>query len=690
MNSATSTQTKRRHLRREFYGQIEGLVRGSAFYATIQNIGMGGVCFEVDYPFQVGVELDLSFRLFDRPAPRKHRAAAQHCRQAEARGQGGLSETDSDSITVKAQVVWVQPFHMLFNRVGVEFKDLNPTARRTIKAYVSRLKIDPARDGSGAGKYPLLLSPFECAGVMFKNRITMAPMFWGYAEEDGSVSQMLIQHYREVALGGAAMIVVANAVVDESGIMTSRVLRINHDRFIQGLARLAEAIKSAGAVACLQINHAGRWAKVEERLAPSPATIDVSSELGAFSGMRQGLSGASHMRFVNDFILGLMKCRRSMTLEEIMSIIRCYGQAALRAKKAGFDMVELHGATGYLLAQFLSPRQNRRHDEYGGPLENRMRFPLEVVNTVRRAVGKDFPIGYRLMADEWLADGFKVEEARIFAQHLERLGIAYLSVTAGTYESFFLPEIINQCRKEGYVSDLAGQIAEAAPDTPVIATGRIVRPGVAERILQDNEADLIGLARPLFADPLWPKKVLEGREDSIIQCKACNLCLLCAMRDQPVVCSRWDKFKVMDIDIQLKHKRKKWEKVLIAIDGSEESLRAVEYAGRMISRGHKVALFNVSIPQHNGREGRKKMEALLSRAKGHLVSMGIDENDIETKISAEKIGIAEDILEEVEMGEYGSVILGKRSVSLTRQLLFGSVSNFIVQNARDCGVWVVD
>ena len=659
--SSTDDRERRTQLRKSFYGQIEGVVGGSTFYATIQNLSLGGMCFEVDYLFRPGLDLRLMFKVFD---------------------------TDKEPVGVKAEVVWVEPLHMLFNRVGVIFKELAPEAKRIINAYVSSLKIESEEGVSGPGKYPLVFSPFKLSNVTLKNRLTMAPMFWGYAEKDGTVSQMLIDCYREIAIGGVGMIVVANAVIDESGIMASRVLRIDQDRFIPGLTELAKEIKSSGAVACLQINHAGRWAKVEKPLAPSPATMDLSAEIGSLDGIPEELSGRYRMRLVNKYLSALMRCRQGMTLEEIQFIQESYGQAALRAQKAGFDMVELHGATGYLLVQFLSARSNRRLDIYGGSLENRMRFPLEVVETVKGFVGNDFPVGYRFLADECLAGGLDIEEAKIFAQNLERLGIAYVSVTAGTYESFFLPEIINRCRKEGYITDLARPIKEVVSTTPVIAAGRIIRPAIAEKILRSNEADLIGLARTLFADPHWPNKVFEGKESEIVFCRCCNTCFLCVIKDEPVICARWDKFEKMKLHIELEQKRKKWEKVLIAMDDSEGSVAAVKYAGHMIDKGQKVTLFNVLTTEHGIETAKKEMEDFLAQVKGHLQDMGM--NDIEIKIATKEKGVAEDILEEVERGEYGSIIVGKRGISRARQLLFGSVSSYIVQHAEDCGVWVID
>jgi 2,4-dienoyl-CoA reductase-like NADH-dependent reductase (Old Yellow Enzyme family)/nucleotide-binding universal stress UspA family protein len=660
--SPTDDGARRIHVRKGFYGLIEGVVRGSTFFATIQDLSLGGVCFEVDYPFRSGLNLHLTFRVFD----------------------------DQEPIEVKAEVVWVQPSHMLFSRVGAKFTELGPKATRIINAYVSSLKTEPEKGDSGPTKYPLIFSPFKISNVTLKNRLTMAPMFWGYADEDGTVSQRLIDCYREIALGGVGMIVVANAVIDTSGIMASRVLRIDQDRFVPGLTELAKSIKSSGVVACLQINHAGRWAKAEKPLAPSPAAMDISAEMSGLDGIHEDLSGRHRMRLVNKYLSALMRCRQGMTLEEIESIKESYGQAALRARKAGFDMVELHGATGYLLVQFLSARSNKRSDSYGGSLENRMRFPLEVVETVKGFVGDDFPVGYRFLADECLANGFDIEEAKVFAQNLERTGIAYVSVTAGTYESFFLPEVINRCRKEGYIADLARQIKEVVSTTPVIAAGRIIRPAMAERMLSNKEADLIGLARTLFADPRWPNKVFEGRDDEIIYCKCCNTCFLCVVKDEPVICARWDKFKRMELYVELQHKREKWEKILIAMDESEGSLAAVEYAGRMIGKGHKVTLFNVITTEQDIEIAKNKMEDFLSQVKGHLLEMGISERDIDIKVATKEKGVAEDILEEVKRGEYGSIILGKRGISWARQLLFGSVSSHIVQHAEDCAVWVID
>ena len=356
-----------------------------------------------------------------------------------------------------------------------------------------------------------LFSPYQLQGLQLKNRITMAPMYVGYANSNGTVSNLVLDHYRSMAASGAALIVVENAAVHPSGMGSPYTLRVDDEMFIPGLSKLAEAIHREGAAAILQINHAGRYANVPDRLAPSPIKTGEVVPI-------QMVKGA------------------------IEQMVQLFAGGARNVKAAGFDGVEIHGGTGYLIVQFLSPRTNLRTDEYGGLLENRMRFPLEVVEAVRNAVGKDYPTGYRLLADEWLEDGLHLQETTLFAKELAKRDVSYLSVMAGTYDSFFSPEYQQAEKLEGYMAHFAAAIKEAVPDTPVIAAGRIQSPETAERILQEDSADLIGLARVLFADPLWPKKAAGIVKEPIIECeRSCMLCMKRAMIGRPAYCSRWDK-----------------------------------------------------------------------------------------------------------------------------------------------------
>lgn len=365
--------------------------------------------------------------------------------------------------------------------------------------------------------YPHLFSEMIIGGLTLKNRLSMAPLYLGYAGEDGSVSAMVLEHYRLMAQSGVAMVVVENATVDYAqGSGSARTLRADTDTNLAGLKQLAQTIKQEGALACLQINHAGRFAfAAAEPLAPS--AVETFGRVPTALGKN-----------------------------DITRIVDRYARAAALAKTAGFDLVELHGGTGYLLSQFLSPRTNQRTDEYGGTMENRQRFALEVVARVRDAVG-DFPVGYRFLADEWLPDGLHLDESKQFAAGLAHAGVAYISVMGGTYESFTLPEVVAKSKKPGYMLDLAAAIRSVV-DVPIIAAGRLGRVDVAEQALADGQTDLIGLARGLWADPHWPQKVQTGREADIIACDPdCGeACMQMVMKGRPAFCVRWPPEKLKE------------------------------------------------------------------------------------------------------------------------------------------------
>ncbi|WP_417910662.1 tRNA-dihydrouridine synthase [Candidatus Electronema sp. PJ] len=364
--------------------------------------------------------------------------------------------------------------------------------------------------------YAHLFSALKIADITLKNRVIMVPLYLAYGHEDGTVSNLLLEHYRLMAQSGAAMVVVEGATIDyPAGIGAGRMLRVDTDAQLEGLRQLAETIRQEGAIACLQINHAGRFALAQEPVAPSA--------VAAFGRMPRALSTA-----------------------EIKTLIRQYAEAALRVKNAGFDMLELHGATGYLLAQFISPRTNQREDEYGGSFETRQRFALEVLAAVKEQVG-NFPIGYRFMADELLPDGLQLAEAVQFARSLEAAGIAYLSVTGGTYESFHLPHIVSKAKECGYMADLAAAVKKEV-SIPVIAAGRIATGSLAESILAAGKADGIGLARVLWTDPAWLDKVQHGQEDQLILCNPdCgDACVKWIMQNKPAICARWSAEKMKE------------------------------------------------------------------------------------------------------------------------------------------------
>ena len=425
----------------------------------------------------------------------------------------------------------------------------------------------------------------------------MAPLFTGYAHGDGRVSRLTLQHYKKLAGGGAAMIVVANAVVDQSGTLSRYSLRVDDDQFLPGLRQLSEAIKQEGASAVLQINHGGRFSSGEDVYGPSSVSI-TDINIGGFYKTALKSRNFQHLLSVlSEAFQQRAQRLKVMTIADINSVIEAYTRAACRAKASGFDMVEIHGGTGYLPVQFLSPRTNRRKDEYGGVLENRMRFPLELFRSVKNGVGPDFPVGYRFLADEWLKGGFSLEESKVFAGRLSDLGVGYLSVTGGTYESFFDPEVINKSQEPGYMVCLAEQI-KALVDCPVITTGRITNPELAEDILENEKADLIGLARPLFVDPLWPQKARAGKQHTIVPCENCGTCFQMIFTDRPALCSLWDKARTVRIKSMSREVRQPRQKILLAIDGSEDALMGASYAARMLARRKDIAVTLLHIQTH--------------------------------------------------------------------------------------------
>ena len=344
----------------------------------------------------------------------------------------------------------------------------------------------------------LLFSEFQLKHLRLPNRVVMAPVGTNLASAEGFVTDALIEYYRCRAQGGTGLIIVEAAAVEPRGITLPRELNIHDDKSLAGLQRLASTIKKEGALAALQIQHSGRQTNSEiigtTPIAPSSLPCPRSKETS-----------------------------KEMTVEDIEKVIECFASAALKVKQAGFDAVEIHGASGYLLSQFLSPHTNKRKDHFGGNLAGRARFPLEIVKRVIQTVGPDFVVGYRLAAEEFLDDGLHLEESLQFVKMLEKKGIDFMHATAGIiYETgeWIASPIYVAPGALVYIADAIKKITRV----PVIAVGRINTPQQAEEILQAGKADLIAMGRALVGDPFFVKKAKEGRENDIRHCIACNYC----------------------------------------------------------------------------------------------------------------------------------------------------------------------
>ncbi len=344
--------------------------------------------------------------------------------------------------------------------------------------------------------YRHIFSPLTVRNMTLKNRIVMMPMGTNYGEQSGEMSFLHINYYEQRAKGGVGLIIMENASVDSPlGSNGTTQLRIDHDNYIPRLFKCCENLHKYGACVAIQINHAGASA-VSARTNMQPVSAsDIPSKEGG-------------------------EIPRSLEKEEILRIVRKYGEAAKRAQTAGFDAVEIHAGHSYLISQFLSPLTNNRTDEFGGSLENRTRFCRMVIDEVRRQVGPGFPILLRLSADELMEGGNTLEDTLKYLEYLQD-EVDIFNVSCGLNGSIQY-QIDANYFEDGWRAYMAKAIREKF-HKPCITMGNIRDPEVAEKILADGDADLIGMGRGLIADPEWVNKTAEGREEDIRKCISCNI-----------------------------------------------------------------------------------------------------------------------------------------------------------------------
>jgi len=399
--------------------------------------------------------------------------------------------------------------------------------------------------------YPSLFTPLKLGKYEIKNRLVALPVHTGFAHTDGSVSSWMVDSYSRLADSGVGMVVVANAAVSHDGVVSSFNLRADREEFIPGLSMLAKAIKERGAIACLQLNHAGRFAKTERPLLPSPITSsNLAFNVESLKGFMEFFPFEQRFVLTRYLIKKIKTWRNSMTEDDRERVINDFSEAAFRAYQAGFDMVELHGANGYLLCQYLSAFTNQIKSGFGGDFQGRTAFPLAVVRGVKKRLPRDFPLGFRLILREWVPGGIDLPEALAFAALLEKEGIVYLSASVGTYNSILSLPLLTAMSKIAY---LEGDMAElkAGVDIPTIISGRITTPLAGERLIRAGSADLIGLGRPLRTDPEWVAKA-RFSHGKIIKCINCNWCLKRVVLEQGFSCSLWPRLKRERTDLEHK------------------------------------------------------------------------------------------------------------------------------------------
>ena len=470
--------------------------------------------------------------------------------------------------------------------------------------------------------YKRLFEPIQIGRLTVKNRIEAAPAHPSLATADGLVTRELIDYYKAKAKGGAGIVTVGESVVDrEYAVTHGGQMIIDNDNIVPALYQLSEAIKRYGAKASIELNHGGRQTV--------PGLI----------GGRMPIAPSAISSPFHEMLAGHPIPVREMDREMIEKVVENYADAAYRLRWAGFDMILLHGGHGWLLAQFLSPYSNKRTDEYGGSLENRARFPLQVIRRIREKVGHDLAIEYRMSADELIPGGLKIEEAIAFIKLIEK-DIDCVQISSGllaepaTIPYFHPPTYLTYAPSLKY----AARIKEAI-NIPVTCVGAIVNPDMAEQILEEGKADLVAMARGLMADPAFPAKAKANKKGEIIPCLRCNECLGFVSRFLPLRCAV-NPVTGRETEFPSLETAKEKKKVLV-VGGGPAGLEA---AGIAALRGHDVILFEkketlggmltvASVPVF--KEGTKRyLEYLIRWVKGLPVTIRLSTEAVPENVKA--------------------------------------------------------
>ena len=350
----------------------------------------------------------------------------------------------------------------------------------------------------GGARYPALSRPITVGGLELRNRIVMAPMTtYGLPGPDGASNDRHRAYYDRRAGSGLGLVRVESALVHVSGKCWPNHLAIHDDRFVPGLAELARTVKRHGVPAILQLHHGGRV--VVEALSGHP--VLAPSPLPAPG----------------------RPVPREMSIEDIDTMVEAFAQGARRAREAGFDGVELHMGTAYLLLSFLSPAQNVRDDEYGRDFEGRMRFPLRIVDRIREVAGADLPIGARIVGSDYHDGGVDLPYCQRVAARLDEVGLAYLDVSAGVGPRAARDSPLTMGGGDGVFADFAAAV-KSVVSIPVMSVGRYYTMESAERVVAAGKADLVSIARALIADAEFVAKSLAGRESEVVPCIGCQAC----------------------------------------------------------------------------------------------------------------------------------------------------------------------
>jgi mycofactocin system FadH/OYE family oxidoreductase 2 len=415
-------------------------------------------------------------------------------------------------------------------------------------------------------RYQYLFTPLKIGPMTVPNRIMMNAHAHRFHSSTSVPNERAMRYYVTRAKGGVGLIIMPYGGVAPYTTVP-RLVATQDDNAIPAFAAMAKAIHEYDVRVVLQLHHTGKYASPRAyggaALAPSP--------------IMGGILPAS--------FLGAHEMPHQMDSDEIKGIVQAYGSAAYRMREAGYDGVEISAVISFLLGSFMSPATNKRTDEYGGSLENRLRLPLEVIDAVRAAVGSDFVVGMRMDGDEYIEGGLTLDDTKVIAQKLEATGkLDYLNIAAGAYPTPHVPPMYFPLGPFAY---LAAGIKEVV-SLPVFCGGRINDPIQAETILANNQADMIGMTRPLIADPELPNKARQGQLDEIRKCIACNDACWPPLFEStvPLTCAI-NPEAGREAELALKPASQK--KRVMVIGGGAAGLEVARVAAL---RGHKVALYD--------------------------------------------------------------------------------------------------
>jgi 2,4-dienoyl-CoA reductase-like NADH-dependent reductase (Old Yellow Enzyme family) len=368
----------------------------------------------------------------------------------------------------------------------------------------------------------VLFEPIKIKNMELRNRFVRSATFDGCASESGQVSKKQIKIFDELADGGVGLIITGITSVHHSGQRFLSQNSIDSDDCIPGFKRLTARVHNRGAKIAVQLFHAGREGgglkESKNKQAIAPSFIDHDPH---FTGQY-----------------------RTLTEDEIWEIIRAFGDAARRARAAEFDAVQLHGAHGYLLSQFLSPYSNRRDDNWGGSLEKRLRFHYEIYQTIRAKVGEDYPVLIKIGVQDGFSGGLELREGEVAAQHLARWGFDALEISSGLrgerFEDTEFRTKINSLDREGYFRDWCKRIKRQV-NVPIMIVGGLRTFELMEEVIQKGEADFISLSRPLIREP-GIINVWKSGNHQRSPCISCNECLAVIRKGETLYCNQQKGF----------------------------------------------------------------------------------------------------------------------------------------------------